>query len=86
MTTTLSKQARLLALTNNSARLYTTTEVADRLNVRSMTLMRWVVKQSVACPKKHLAKANGIHWLWDETNIRDARKFKKQTLGKAKSD
>jgi hypothetical protein len=78
----LSKQAILLARSSNSTRLYTTVEVASRLAVRSMTLMRWVVNEDIRCPAVHLATGGRLQWLWNESEIRSAAEFKKRAFAK----
>lgn len=78
----LSKQAMLLARSGSSTRLYTTVEVAKRLAVRSMTLMRWVVNEDIRCPAMHLATGGKLQWLWNESEIRSAAEFKKRAFTK----
>lgn len=78
----LSEQAVLLAGSGKSTRLYTTVEVARRLAVSSMTLMRWVVKEDIGCPAVHVASSRGVHWLWNEREIRSAAEFKKSAFTK----
>ena len=77
----LSQQATQLA-DARSVRLYTTAQVAKRLSVRSMTLMRWIVYEDIACPARHMSNDMGLHWLWNEEEIRRAAKFKKRAFAK----
>jgi hypothetical protein len=79
--TRLSKRLNRLARAAKRTRLYTTIQVAERLSVRSMTLMRWVANGKIACPKAHMANPKGLHWLWNEGDIRRARAFKKAMVG-----
>jgi len=78
----LSEQATQLAQSGRSTRLYTTTQVAKRLAVRSMTLMRWVVKSDIGCPAAHILNAYGLHWLWNEGEIQGAAEFRKWAFKK----
>jgi hypothetical protein len=73
----LSEQAILMARSGKSARLYTTLQVARRLAVRSMTLMRWVVNEDINCPAVHTASSRTLNWLWNEREIQAAAEFKK---------
>lgn len=78
----LSEQAMQLAQSGKSTRLYTTTQVAKRLAVRSMTLMRWVVNGEIGCPAVHISNAHGLHWLWSESEIQSAAEFRKWAFKK----
>jgi hypothetical protein len=63
---------------SQSVRLYNTLQVARRLSVRSMTLMRWVVSGSIPCPKTYMCTGAGVHWLWSKGDIEFARAFVKK--------
>lgn len=63
---------------SQSARLYNTLQVARRLSVSSMTLMRWVAGGSIPCPKTYMCNGAGVHWLWSKDDIRLARAFVKK--------
>lgn len=63
---------------SQSVRLYNTLQVARRLSVRSMTLMRWVVRGSIPCPKTYMCTGAGVHWLWSKEDIQLARAFLKK--------
>jgi hypothetical protein len=78
----LSEQAMQLAQSGKSTRLYTTTQVAKRLAVRSMTLMRWVVNGEVGCPAVHMSNTYGVHWLWNEGEIQSAAEYRKWAFKK----
>ena len=43
----------LIRLARHKRRLYTTHQVAGRLRIRSMTLMRWIAKGNIRCPKRY---------------------------------
>lgn len=72
----LSKKAASLARSGKSEQVYSTLQVARRLGIRSMTLMRWIAAGRFPCPKKYLMGDNNfIHWLWDEADFQRARSF-----------
>lgn len=69
----LSKKAARVARSRKAEQVYSTLQVARRLGIRSMTLMRWIATG----PKKYLKGDNNfIHWLCEEADIRHARSFK----------
>ena len=76
----LSKKAASLARSQGAEQVYSTLQVARRLGIRSMTLMRWIAAGKFPCPKKYLTGDNNfIHWLWDEADFRRAKSFKNRT-------
>lgn len=72
----LSERAMRLAHSGKSIQFYTTAQVAKRLSVRSMTLMRWIVNEDIGCPAHHLSNVTGLHRLWNEEEIRRAAEFR----------
>jgi hypothetical protein len=78
----LSEQAVDLATSGRSKRLFTTLQVAKRLAIRSMTLMRWVVNGDVSCPAVHILTGHRVYWLWNEEEIRSVAALKKWVFRK----
>ena len=71
----LAQQALRLASTS-SVRLYSTLQVARRLGLSSMALMRWIVAGKIPCPKRFRIDSNQtLQWLWDEKEIARAATF-----------
>src|SRR5579862_4796167 len=50
-------------------RVYTTAEVARRLKVNKMTVMRWVRSSRVKKPKIFMRSGIGTTWLWTKEEL-----------------
>ena len=71
-----SGQGFAVAKASRAVRLCSTTDVAKRIGVRSMTLMRWIVDRKIPSPCRYAVVNGQLHWLWEEEEVAPALAFR----------
>lgn len=71
-----SGQGFALAKASRAVRMCSTTDVAKRIGVRSMTLMRWIVDGKIPSPCRYAVVNGQLHWLWEEEEVAPALAFR----------